>query len=104
MKLAACVIAMLMSVNAYAYNRQVLVINDSSETIVVINGSSVGSRSWEENIIYGRQVYPGHQIRVNFNDGTGECEFDLRAVSRNGTTFVMNNYNVCRKSYWRLVD
>lgn len=103
---AALILAtsILSTSTAVALNRHVIIVNNSSEVIVKLNGSSVESSSWEENILHGKVIYPGHKMDVNFFDGSHECFFDLRAISANGVSFTYNGMNVCRMESWELTD
>jgi hypothetical protein len=66
-------------------------------------GSRTTTGEWEENIIT-QPLKSGSKRVINFDDGTGSCMFDLRAVFRDNLTVHQWSFNVCREEYWRVVD
>ena len=79
-------------------NRTVTVINNSGLTITHFYGSNTGRSSWEEDVL-GTSVIPaGSAVNINFNDGSGACMFDFKAVFSDGSTAVEPNVDVCRVS------
>jgi hypothetical protein len=80
---------------AAALDRRVKIVNRTGFTIVQFYGSNKGSRSWEEDIL-GRDVIPSNSsMWINFNDGTGYCKFDFKAVFNDGDEVVSRNINIC---------
>ncbi len=76
-------------------NRWVRIHNDTGFDIITFRGSHVGTNSWEEDIL-GSAIFPtGRSININFDDGTGYCNFDLRAEFSDGDVLVRNNVNIC---------
>jgi hypothetical protein len=81
--------------DAAAQDRRVRIINNTGYDIVRFYGSNKGSKSWEEDIL-GNSILPsGSSVNVNFDDGTGYCKFDLKAVFEDGDVLVKNNVNIC---------
>lgn len=79
-------------------DRSVTVINATGYTITQFYGSNTGRSSWEEDIL-GSQVLPsGSAVDINFNDGSGACLFDFKAVFADGSSVVESNVDVCRVS------
>ena len=86
---------------AAAQDRRVRIINDTGYTMVRFYGSNKGSNSWEEDIL-GNQVLPsGSSVSIDFNDGTGYCVFDFRAIFSDGDELVRNGINVCETGSFR---
>ena len=57
--------------------------------------SNTGTNSWQEDIL-GRDVLPsGSEVRINFNDSTGYCMFDLKAVFEDGDEVIQERVNIC---------
>ena len=76
-------------------NRHVTVYNASYLTITNFYGSSVGSSSWEEDIL-GSSILPsGGAVDINFDDGTGACLFDFKAVFADGSSAIEQGIDVC---------
>ncbi|MEJ6399026.1 hypothetical protein [Yoonia sp. 208BN28-4] len=76
-------------------NRNVLVQNVSGRTVFRFYGSRVTTNSWEEDILGSNVLPSGSSININFDDGTGSCEFDMKIEFADGSTRVENNVNVC---------
>ena len=78
-----------------AANRVVTIVNNTGYTIVEFYGSNKGSTSWEEDIL-GYDVLGSHSsVNIDFDDGTGYCIFDFRAVFEDGDVLVKKGVNVC---------
>ena len=94
---AATVAAVLVSIAApvWALDRRVTIVNNTGYTIVRFFGSNTGSGSWEEDIL-GEDVLPsGDSVVINFDDASGYCKFDFRAVFEDGDELVREGVNVC---------
>jgi hypothetical protein len=76
-------------------NRVVTIRNLSGQTVWEFYGSRVSTNSWEEDILGSNILRSGTDWNVNFDDGTGACNFDFKVVFENGTQRVENNINVC---------
>jgi hypothetical protein len=84
-------------------DRRVVVVNERSTDMMRLYASRVTTSDWEENIL-SRPIAAGSEVVVNFDDGTGACLFDFRAVFQDDAIVHMWSINVCRESYWRIVD
>jgi hypothetical protein len=80
------------------YNRNVLVVNNSGLTVTQFYGSNIGSTSWEEDILGANVLPAGSSVNVNFDDGSGYCTFDFKAVFADGSSVVENGIDVCATS------
>lgn len=76
-------------------NREVLVQNLSGRTVYRFYGSRVTTNSWEEDILGSNVLPSGRSVNIDFNDGTGACQFDMKIEFADGTSRVENNVNVC---------
>lgn len=96
-----CVAAALLSalsVEAEAQDRRVTIINETQFDIVEFYGSNVNETDWQEDIL-GSDILPaGSSVTINFDDGTGACMFDFRAVFSNGGVLEHGDINVCELS------
>lgn len=79
-------------------DRSVTVINATGYTITQFYGSNSGRSSWEEDILGSAVLPSGSAVDINFNDGTGACLFDFKAVFADGSSVVESNVDVCRVS------
>ena len=86
---------------ADALDRRVTIINDTSYDIVEFYGSQRDAATWEENILGGDILSAGSQLSINFDDGTGYCIFDFRAVFSDGDVLVREGINVCEIGSYR---
>lgn len=89
---------------AQAQDRHVLVINETSYTLVRFYASNVGTNDWQEDILGRGVLASGRYVNVNIDDGTGYCHFDLKAVFADGQQAIRRNVNVCTVASWTLYD
>ncbi|MFB2530801.1 hypothetical protein ACEYYB_05355 [Paracoccus sp. p4-l81] len=83
---------------ALAEDRRVTIVNNTGFTLTEFYGSNTGSGSWEEDIL-GNDVLPsGRQVSINFDDASGYCMFDFRAVFEDGEVLERAGVNVCEVS------
>jgi hypothetical protein len=106
--LAAIAMAFTMASAAHAQSkdgrdRRVMIINDRTSDMLRLYGSRTTTGEWEENI-FTTPLKSGARRVINFDDGTGACMFDLRAIFRDNQTVHQWSINVCREEYWRVVD
>jgi len=80
------------------YDRHVMVVNNSSATVTQFYGSNAGADSWEEDILGADVLPPGGSVNINFDDGSGYCTFDFKAVFADGTSAVESGIDVCTTS------
>ena len=83
---------------AGSIDRTVTVVNNSGLTITRFYGSNTGRSSWEEDILGNGVIPAGSSVDINFNDGTGACLFDFKAIFADGSTATETNVDVCRIS------
>ena len=80
---------------ALALDRRVRIVNETGFSIVKFYGSNTGAEDWQEDIL-GEDVLPsGESVIVNFDDASGYCKFDLRAVFEDGDEVTQANVNIC---------
>jgi hypothetical protein len=98
---AAAALLLSLGMPAQALDRHVTIYNDTSYDIVEFYGSQVDAKTWEEDIL-GAEVLPaGSSVDINFDDGTGYCMFDFRAVFEDGDELIRKNINVCEIGSYR---
>jgi hypothetical protein len=94
----AAIMGTMLASPALALDRKVTIINNTGFTMTNFFGSNTGSNSWEEDIL-GQDVLPsGSQVSINFNDQSGYCMFDFKAVFEDGDELVREKVNVCETS------
>jgi hypothetical protein len=84
-------------------DRWVVVENNRSSDMMRIYAARATTDDWEENML-PKPIPAGAKVRILFDDGTGACVFDFRAVFRDNLMVHMWRINVCRESEWRVVD
>lgn len=77
------------------WNRNVLIRNESGEAFREFYGSRATTDSWEENILGSSTVPNGEEVMIDFDDGTGECIFDLQAVTMSGREIEEYGIDIC---------
>lgn len=80
---------------ASALDRRMRIVNETGYTIVRFYGSNTGANDWQEDIL-GEDVLPtGTSVVIDFDDGTGYCKYDLRAVFEDGDEVTQGDVNIC---------
>ena len=85
-------------------NRVVTVENISNQPLNYLYASPITSKTWEEDLLGERVLSRGESIEADIDNGTNECQFDLRAVMADGKEVVRRNINVCSISKWTIGD
>jgi hypothetical protein len=85
-------------------NRKILVQNISSQTIRELYASPITAKTWEEDLLGSRTLGPNESISANIDNGTNQCEYDLKAVRANGSAAIERDVNVCARSKWAIGD
>ncbi len=78
-----------------AQDRRVKIVNKTGFTIVRFYGSNKGRTSWEEDILGSDVISSGRSMMINFDDGSGYCKFDFKAVFDDGDVLIKKNINIC---------
>ena len=87
-----------------AQDRRVWIVNDTSWTMTHFYASNVDRTVWEEDILGRDILYPGERVRVDIDDGTGYCLYDLKAVFEDGDEVVRSGFDVCDSGSWTVYD
>lgn len=91
-------LTLALALPASALDRRVHIVNNTGYTMVQFYGSNQGTDDWEEDIL-GTDVLPsGYSVVIDFDDGTGYCIFDFKAVFEDGDEVVDFGNNVCELS------
>lgn len=85
-------------------DRNVQIINETQHAIVQFYASNVSRDTWEEDIL-GQDVLPiGQSVNINFDDGSGACLYDFKAVFDDGEELVRNGIDVCTIGTYRYTE
>ncbi len=91
----AAAVLLAFALPASALDRRVRIHNNTGYTMVEFYGSNKGTDSWEEDIL-GADVLPsGASVVINFDDGSGYCIFDFKAVFSDGDEVTAFGKNIC---------
>lgn len=85
-------------------DRRIDLINDTTVTMTEFYASNIDRNSWEEDILDGDYLKPDNKFKIDIDDGTGYCLFDLKAVFADGDVVTENNFNVCKETNWTIVE
>lgn len=103
--LSASVVASMLAVGSVsAANRMLTVVNKSTTAMVAFYASNVGTNDWEEDILGQDVLLAGQSVRINMDDGTGYCRFDLKAEFDDGSEAIQENVNVCEVGTFTFTD
>ena len=79
--------------------------NISSQSIYNLYASPVTSTTWEEDLLGKDGTIPSGTSKVaNIDNGTTECNYDLKVVMANGREHIQRGVNVCAVSKWVIGD
>lgn len=89
-------VALVSSVTtASALDRRVKIVNNTGYTMTHFYGSHRDAATWEEDILGNDVLLSGRSVVVNFDDGTGYCIFDFKAVFSDGDEVEVWGRNIC---------
>ncbi len=88
---------------AFAANKSVIVINESSHTILQVQATNSGDENWGENLI-SDTIPPGSQEEVDLEDGATTCIYDIRVLQRGGFSAEDFKINACKVESWTVTD
>ena len=89
-------IFMAMTVTVNAQDRKVKIVNNTGYSITNFYGSNTGSDSWEEDILGKDILPPNGSVVINFDDNSGYCMFDFRAIFEDGEEVIEEKIDVCK--------
>ena len=79
-----------------ATNQNFVLRNNTGQTIMRVFVSPVSSSSWEEDVL-GADVLPDRRtVRINFDRGEDECNWDIKVDLEDGSSREQRNMNLCR--------
>ncbi|WP_312529503.1 hypothetical protein [Paracoccus sp. (in: a-proteobacteria)] len=83
---------------ALAADRHITFTNNTGGHIEALFGSNEGSKSWEEDLLGDATLAPDDELTVNFDDGSGYCKFDFKAVYADGSEGILSGVDVCSET------
>lgn len=85
-------------------DRRLRINNASGQTVTIIRGSATSQNDWGQDRIPSGVLRTGNTVMVDFNDGNGECVYDLQATMQDGTLRVRRGVNVCSALDWTITE
>ncbi len=82
------------------YNRVMDITNRTGVTMTHFYASSSYSNNWGPDQLGSTVLSSGTYMSIDFDDGTGSCLYDFRAVFADGDVLIANQVNVCRETGW----
>jgi hypothetical protein len=82
------------------HDRRMTVVNETGRVIRAFNATNSGVTKWGRDLLGSNVIGPGQRYTFDFDDGTGACMFDFRAVLDNGRAVERYGVNVCEYSSW----
>ena len=90
--------------SAESSDRRVEVVNGSHLAIVSFYASNIDSDRWQADILGNAMLPPGRHIRVNLDDGSSYCRFDLKARFIDGSSIIRHDVDICSITRYTLTD
>ncbi|HEX4368311.1 MAG TPA: hypothetical protein VH023_15845 [Rhodopila sp.] len=90
--------------SAKSSDRHVDVVNNSHLPIVSFYASNIDSDRWQADILGNAMLLPGRHLRVNLDDGSSYCRFDLKARFADGSSVVRHDVDICSITRYTLTD
>lgn len=87
-----------------ARNRNVTVYNNSSSDIYHVYFGRPDMEYYSRDLLGSEILHAGENIRVNFDNGRGDCTFKVKATTAGDADVWEKTFNVCTESSWTLVD
>jgi len=82
------------------YDRHVDIVNETGRVIYGFYSTNKSVTHWGRDLLGSNVVQPGQGTRINLDDGTGYCVFDLKAVLDNGRVIERYRVGVCTVGTW----
>jgi hypothetical protein len=93
--LSATALLTLSGLPAQAAERNLTLVNQTRFAIEEFYAANVSREEWGDNRIAGEPLAAGASVRVDLDDGTGYCLFNLRAVFEDGEVVDKESVDIC---------
>ncbi len=81
-------------------NRRVVIENLSTDAVNYLYASPVTSDDWEEDLLGDEVIASGASRGAVIDNGTNECNYDMKIVMSDGKEFIHRGVDVCSVSWW----
>ena len=82
------------------FDRRMVIVNETGRVIYAFHATNTGVRTWGRDLLGSSVIPPGQSWTFNFDDSTGYCMFDFKAVLDNGRAIERYRVNVCEFVTW----
>lgn len=79
-------------------------INRTSSPLIRFYASPAGAKTWESDIMGGKVLRPGQQVKVTIDDGRRTCIYDIRGDFADGDKVEDYKVNICTMGTYRFVE
>ncbi len=93
--LAFLMLAMVSVASADSQARKVNIVNDTGFNLTYFYATNGKAQSWGRDHLGDYMIPPGGDMVIDFDDGTGECMFDFKAVFEDDLELEQFNIDVC---------
>ncbi len=101
--LALLVLAMP-TVTSADENKRVTIINSTSIDLREFYATNVKAESWGRDHLGQYLIQPGDSMEVHLDDGTGQCQFDFKAIFEGGEELEQRGVDICEIGTWTYRD
>lgn len=85
-------------------DRRVQIVNASSQPIFNLYASPVTSSTWEEDLLGDSVIDAGSSLVADIDNGTAQCNYDIKIVMANNREHIRRRVNVCTVSRITVTD
>lgn len=78
-------------------NRSISIDNNYDSSLTEVYATNTGDGSWGDDLLSGR-ILAGDTRRLELDDGSGLCAFDIKVVANDGSDWIMWDFNVCSET------
>lgn len=82
------------------HDRRMVIINNSGRTLLEFYATNTGTSHWGRDLLGQNVIPPGGRYLFDFNDRTGYCLFDFKAVLDDRRVIQRAKVNVCEATTW----
>ena len=85
-------------------NRNITIYNNSDYQVYRVYYGVPGNEYYARDLLGDEVLNPNYHIRVNVDNGRGNCTYMLKAVTQSNETVWEKTLNVCSESSWTLTN
>jgi len=82
------------------FDRRMVIVNETGRVIYAFHATNTGVRTWGRDLLGSSVIPPGQSWTFNFDDNSGYCMFDFKAVLDTGQAIERYKVDVCTYATW----